>query len=147
MHYLPKLCPVIAITFSTTGYAQPGNQIAQYLHQQSQQRSVDDHYSHPVDQHLNLEAKRDNLHWRQDGKPDHCSYAKSQVKTTAYFDYGEARDLSDGLQHFDLAPIHTQGVKPSHRVYANNLNLLPGTQQFATPSEDSFSISLSSDCL
>lgn len=72
---------------------------------------------------------------------------KNNAEVTTDFDYGEANDLSDGLHHIDLPPVHTRNNKSSHRVYANNPHLLPGNQQFAAPSEGSFGFSVSSDCL
>lgn len=137
---------LMSFVFSTCSFAQSADLIAQYLQQQNQQSFYDDHYAHPVAEKLDIEAKPGGVTWREDGKPEHCQYFKNSTSATSNFDYGEANDLSDGLHHFDLPPIHSRNVKESHRVYSNSPNLLPGNQQFATPSEGSISLSISSDC-
>lgn len=137
---------LMGFVFSTYSFAQTSDTIAQYLQEQNQQLSYDDYYAQPVAEQLDIQAKPTGLTWREDGKPEHCNYVKNRASSTSDFDYGEANDLSDGLHHFDLAPIHSSNVNASHRIYANSPNLLPGNQQFATPSEGSISLSVSSDC-
>ena len=144
--YKPFSITLMSFVFSTYSFAQSSDLIAQYLQEQNQQSSYNDHYAHPVATQLDTEAKSTGVIWREDGKPEHCQYFKNSTSATSNFDYGEANDLSDGLHHFDLPPIHSRNIKVSHRVYTNSPNLLPGNQQFATPSEGSISLSISSDC-
>ncbi|TON72329.1 DNA-directed RNA polymerase subunit beta [Vibrio parahaemolyticus] len=138
---------LLGLGLSANLLAQESENIAQYLQEQGQQHSLEDHYASSVPDELNLDAQRSELKWREEGKPDHCYHTKNKAEVTTDFDYGEANDLSDGLHHIDLPPVHTRNNKSSHRVYANNPHLLPGNQQFAAPSEGSFGFSVSSDCL
>ncbi|MBR9876570.1 MAG: DNA-directed RNA polymerase subunit beta [Vibrionaceae bacterium] len=144
--YKPFSISLMSFVFSTHSFAQSSDLIAQYLQEQNQQSSYHDHYAQPVVVQLDTEEKPRGVTWREDGKPDHCQYVKNRSSATSNFDYGEANDLSDGLHHFDLPPVHSPNVKVSHRVYASSPNLLPGNQQFSTPSEGSISLSISSDC-
>ncbi|WP_203345943.1 DNA-directed RNA polymerase subunit beta [Vibrio alginolyticus] len=132
--------------FPVGSLAQASENIADYLQEQSKHQVSEDFYAQPTANNLNLDAKTNSLTWHEDGKPDHCRYAKQPKDVATHFDYGEANDLSDGLQHFDLPERHSAKVKSTHRTYANNPYLLPGNKQFAAPEDGTFSLSVSSDC-
>ncbi|MGI3104778.1 DNA-directed RNA polymerase subunit beta [Vibrio alginolyticus] len=132
--------------FPVGSLAQASENIADYLQEQSKHQVSEDFYAQPTANNLNLDAKTNSLTWHEDGKPDHCRYAKQPKDVATHFDYGEANDLSDGLQHFDLPERHSAKVKPTHRTYANNPHLLPGNKQFVAPEDGTFSLSVSSDC-
>ncbi|MCR9524369.1 DNA-directed RNA polymerase subunit beta [Vibrio alginolyticus] len=132
--------------FPVGSLAQASENIADYLQEQSKHQVSEDFYAQPTANNLNLDAKTNSLTWHEDGKPDHCRYAKQPKDVATHFDYGEANDLSDGLQHFDLPERHSAKVKSTNRTYANNPHLLPGNKQFAAPEDDTFSLSVSSDC-
>lgn len=132
--------------FPVGSLAQASENIADYLQEQSKHQVSEDFYAQPAANNLNLDAKTNSLTWHEDGKPDHCRYAKQPKDVATHFDYGEANDLSDGLQHFDLPERHSAKVKSTHRTYANNPHPLPGNKQFAAPEDGTFSLSVSSDC-
>ncbi|MCQ9104095.1 DNA-directed RNA polymerase subunit beta [Vibrio alginolyticus] len=132
--------------FPVGSLAQASENIADYLQEQSKHQVSEDFYAQPTANNLNLDAKTNSLTWHEDGKPDHCRYAKQPKDVATHFDYGEANDLSDGLQHFDLPERHSAKVKSTHRTYTNNPHLLPGNKQFAAPEDGTFSLSVSSDC-
>ncbi|AVF76579.1 DNA-directed RNA polymerase subunit beta [Vibrio alginolyticus] len=132
--------------FPVGSLAQASENIADYLQEQSKHQVSEDFYAQPTANNLNLDAKTNSLTWHEDGKPDHCRYAKQPKDVATHFDYGEANDLSDGLQHFDLPERHSAKVKSTHRTYANNPHLLPGNKQFSAPEDGTFSLSVSSDC-
>ncbi|HHX8663770.1 TPA: DNA-directed RNA polymerase subunit beta [Vibrio alginolyticus] len=132
--------------FPVGSLAQASENIADYLQEQSKHQVSEDFYAQPTANNLNLDAKTNSLTWHEDGKPDHCRYAKQPKDVATHFDYGEANDLSDGLQHFDLPERHSAKVKSTHRTYANNPHHLPDNKQFAAPEDGTFSLSVSSDC-
>lgn len=131
--------------FPVGSLAQASENIADYLQEQSKHQVSEDFYAQPTANNLNLDAKTNSLTWHEDGKPDHCRYAKQPKDVATHFDYGEANDLSDGLQHFDLPERHSAKVKSTHRTYANNPHL-SGNKQFSAPEDGTFSLSVSSDC-
>ncbi|MDF5208416.1 DNA-directed RNA polymerase subunit beta, partial [Vibrio parahaemolyticus] len=97
--------------FPVGSLAQASENIADYLKEQSKHQVSEDFYAQPTANNLNLDAKTNSLTWHEDGKPDHCRYAKQPKDVATHFDYGEANDLSDGLQHFDLPERHSAKVK------------------------------------
>ncbi|MFH4560476.1 DNA-directed RNA polymerase subunit beta [Vibrio diabolicus] len=146
MNNLKTLFLLACFVPASQSLAQTSESIADYLQEQSQHQVIEDHYAQPTTNNLNLDAKTNALTWHEDGKPDHCRYAKQPKDVATHFDYGEANDLSDGLQHFDLPERHSAKGKSTHRTYANNPHLLPGNKQFAAPQDGTFSLSVSSDC-
>ncbi|AIV04712.1 DNA-directed RNA polymerase subunit beta [Vibrio harveyi] len=120
--------------------------ISQYLEEHSKRQQLEDHYAATVTDNLDLDAQTDGLTWKEDGKPEHCQYTKGEITEARDYDYGEAKDLSDGLHNIDLPPVHTPKNSHKHRTYSNNPQLLAGNKQFAAPAEGSVSFSVSSDC-
>ncbi|ARR45337.1 hypothetical protein CAY59_13835 [Vibrio campbellii] len=115
-------------------HAQPSGEIAEYLQEQSNQHQIEDHYAQKVHDGLNLDAKPDMIAWKNDEAPTGCQYAKGEITEARDYDYGEATDLSDGLRHIDLQPVHTP--KKLRKDHAYN----------TASSGNSIKLSISSDC-
>ncbi|EOG7710051.1 DNA-directed RNA polymerase subunit beta, partial [Vibrio parahaemolyticus] len=76
MNKTPLISCLLGLGLSANLLAQESENIAQYLQEQSQQHSLEDHYASSVPDELNLDAQRSELKWREEGKPDHCYHTK-----------------------------------------------------------------------
>ncbi|HFN0583188.1 TPA: DNA-directed RNA polymerase subunit beta, partial [Vibrio parahaemolyticus] len=76
---------LLGLGLSANLLAQESENIAQYLQEQSQQHSLEDHYASSVPDELNLDAQRSELKWREEGKPDHCYQTKNNAEVTTDF--------------------------------------------------------------
>lgn len=109
--------------------------LTQYLEQQSNNLSQEDHYSAPVAENLDLDAKADTIVWKDDQTPRDCQYAKGEATEAKDYDYGVANNLSDGLHNIDLQPVHTPKKLRKDHIYNT------------ASSSSSVKFSVSSDCL
>ncbi|MEF1246785.1 hypothetical protein [Vibrio owensii] len=116
-------------------YAQPSGEIAEYLQEQSNHHQIEDHYATKVHEGLNLDAKPDVIAWKNDEAPTGCQYAKGEITEAKDYDYGVANNLSDGLHHIDLQPVHTPKKLRKDHIYNT------------ASSGSSVKFSVSSDCL
>ncbi|EPO2377902.1 DNA-directed RNA polymerase subunit beta, partial [Vibrio sp. 1641] len=73
---------LLGLGLSANLLAQESENIAQYLQEQSQQHSLEDHYASSVPDELNLDAQRSELKWREESKPDHCYHTKNNAEVT-----------------------------------------------------------------
>ncbi|EHT4941197.1 DNA-directed RNA polymerase subunit beta [Vibrio vulnificus] len=97
---------------------------------------------------LDLDARKENIEWTLDRGANriNCDMLVSQSGQEPHFDYGEAKDLSDGLQHFDLPKRKSEQEYYRNQVNSNTPGLIPSSKQFAAPAAGDFHVSLSSDC-
>lgn len=97
---------------------------------------------------LDLDAGKENIEWTLDRGANriNCDMLVSQSGQEPHFDYGEAKDLSDGLQHFDLPKRKSEQEYYRNQVNSNTPGLIPSSKQFAAPAAGDFHVSLSSDC-
>ncbi|WP_050568804.1 hypothetical protein [Vibrio jasicida] len=131
---LTRTLITIGLAFLTApSYSQEN--ISQYLMVQSKTLPVEDHYAANISDNLNLDAQPEALTWGKNGKSGHCNYAKGEITEARDYDYGEATDLSDGLRHIDLQPVHTPKKLRKDHTYNT------------ASSGSSMTFSVSSDCL
>ncbi|GLR07165.1 hypothetical protein [Vibrio hyugaensis] len=130
-----KLFLIAGISLPSITFAQPVEQIAEYLQEQSNQHQIEDHYAQKVHDGLNLDAQPNAIKWKDDEATTGCRYAKAEVTEANDYDYGEANNLSDGLHHIDLQPIHTPKKLQKNPTYNT------------ASSDNSMKFSVSSDCL
>ncbi|MGI9918822.1 hypothetical protein [Vibrio owensii] len=116
-------------------HAQPSGEVAEYLQEQSNQHQIEDHYAKKVHDGLSLDAKPDMIAWKNDEAPTGCQYAKEGATEARDYDYGVANNLSDGLHHIDLQPVHTPKKLRKDHIYNT------------ASSGSSVKFSVSSDCL
>lgn len=147
--YLSLSAMLLSPSLFAHSAGEPSGEIAQYLQEQFtvQRRNNDtDLLAQTAPTDLDLDARPAQVEWQIDGVQNRAKCILSQKENATShvdFDYGEANDLSDGLQHIDL-PKHK-----SRQIYQQTL--VPsgkwGNQPpYAVKNDASLSLSISSDC-